>query len=117
MTVPYPRCYTQFELVEDPVLPGHAVNLRTLDGRTKGGVAAVVTGDGATTAFAVLHELDTRNVAVTVWETGTNGDPDTLVIAGVNIVDADTVEVTLEPAPEAGAGFRVCVAALPDAAP
>lgn len=78
-----------------------AAALAALGGTTK---FAVAIGDGSTLSFTVTHNLNTRDVVISIYDTGTFGEISTTVVH----TTVNTVTVSFAAAPAVGQ-FRVVV--------
>lgn len=92
----------------DGVLAKDYVTLDQLTAITPQGYAQNI-GDGVATSFNIVHGLGTTDVGVFVRETTL---PGAAAIVGYSTVDANTVQVTMFPAPAANA-YRVLVIPVP----
>lgn len=92
----------------DGVLAKDYVTVDQLTAATPQGYSQDI-GDGVATSFNVVHGLGTLDVDVTVRE---SAPPRNGAIVGWSVVDANTVQVTMFPAPAANA-YRVSVIPVP----
>ena len=65
----------------------------------------VIDGDGSEDEFEIEHELGSTDVVVSIYNNANHA----LVLTSLNIVDADTVVVSFDVAPETGDHFKVVV--------
>lgn len=62
-----------------------------------------ITGDGTATVFTINHDLGSSDVSVTIWNNTTKG----LVLADVEVVDANNVDIGFADPPTTAQVYRV----------